>query len=647
MLLLGVLLQAPAAQANSGEWVRDAARATVPATARADSAYLAELLDRAAGANLAARREWRTLLHYRATGDGAVVSDANDPRFFLAPTGQTDPDAELAATLRAFFNAERVGGDPQPAQCAFVARYRWLDSVLQFDDRRLPPQDCDRFEYWLRELNAESATLVFASAYLNNPASLFGHTLLRLDRRDQTERTRLLAYALHYAADDSTSRGLKYVFDGVTGGFKGRFDIQPYHRLVRTYSDLESRDLWEYGLHLDDAQLQRLLEHVWELRGIEFDYYFFKENCAWQLLTLLEVADPSLRLSDEFTLWTLPADTIRLLDRQPGRIVDATARPALGTTIHRRYQALTAGERRLTRRLRDDPAVASTPEFLQLAPERRALLLDIALDERRYRRARQTGDGAEWPADAIAHHLLTARNQLAVAATPVASEPFATRPETGHASRRIGVGLGQRDGTAFGEFSARASYHDLLEPDAGYTPDAQIELLSVAVRAYSGERLALDRLTLLDITSLPPINALTPRPAWRIHTGWEPYPRADCRDCVAFNLGGGLGLAAETRWPWRTLWFGLAGVEFDYGDVFTGDYRMGPAATVGTLLQPMPGWKVLASAHGLDARFGETGTALRWRIGQHLALGRNLALRMDWRAFEGIHEFSLGLQGYF
>ena len=71
--------------------------------------------------------------------------------------------------------------------------------------------------------------------------------------------------------------------------------------------------------------------------------------------------------------------------------------------------------------------------------------------------------------------------------------------------------------------------------------------------------MALNRLTLLDITSLPPINALTPRPAWRIHAGWEPVFRPDCRDCTAFNLSGGLGMAAETRWPWRTVWFAHGG----------------------------------------------------------------------------------------
>jgi len=619
------------------------------ADARADAAYLAELLERAAAARLADRREWRTLLHYRSVAGGAgAISDADDPRFFLAPTGKTDPEAELVATLGAFFAAGLVGGDPQPAQCAFVARYRWLGAELGFDDRRLLPQDCARFRRWVREIDAESVTLVFASAYLNNPASLFGHTLLRLDRRGQTEQTRLLAHAINYAADDSRSNVLRYAVDGIAGGFEGRFEIQPYHRLIRTYSDLESRDIWEYRLNLGEPRLRRLLEHAWELRGIGFDYFFFRENCAWQLLTLLEAADPNLRLSDQFALWALPADTVRLLARQPGLLGEATARPARGTIINRRYRGLTSREQRLARRLWDDPALVAAPEFVELAPERRAALLELALDKRQHHRAGESGKGGEPAPDRIAHRLSVARNRLPARAAPMAVEPYATRPETGHASRRIGLGLGWREGAEFVELNARASYHDLLEPDAGYTPDAQIELLSAALRVYahSGE-LALDRLTLLDITSLPAINGLTPRPAWRIHAGWEPYPRPGCRDCAAFNLGGGLGVAAETGWPWRTVWFALPGLEFDYGADLVGDHRAGFAVTAGALLQPAPGWKVLVGATGLDVRSGETGTALRAAVRQHLALGRDVALGMSWRYLEGAHDLALGVWMYF
>jgi hypothetical protein len=160
--------------------------------------------------------------------------------------------------------------------------------------------------------------LVFTSAYLNNPASLFGHTLLRLDRRGEPASTQLLAYAVSYAADDSGSTGLMYGIKGIAGGFTGYFELQSYDRLVRTYSDIENRDIWEYRLNLTPGQMARLVAHLWELREVRFDYYFFSENCAWQLLTLLEVADPSRVLSDRFALWVAPPDVLRLINAKPG-----------------------------------------------------------------------------------------------------------------------------------------------------------------------------------------------------------------------------------------------------------------------------------------------------------------------------------------
>lgn len=617
--------------------------------ARADSNYLAILLDRANTLGLADQREWQSLLHYRPAAKGkGVVSDADDSRFFLAPTGKTDPQAELAATLRAFFNADLVGSNPQPAQCAFIARYHWLKAMLDFDNQRLPPQSCELFRRWFHALNTESVTLVFASAYLNNPASLFGHTLLRLDQRGQTESTRLLAYTINYAADDAGSHGLMYAINGITGEFRGRFDIQPYYKLVQTYSDMESRDIWEYQLQLRPSQLQRLLEHIWELQGIEFDYYFLHENCAWQLLTLLEAANPNVRLNDAFTLWTLPADTIRLLDQQPGLIREVTARPARGTAIRRRQQTLRANEWWLVRQLRDDPKITATPAFTELAPERQALLLELALDQRQFQQANLLKKGMDALPDEIAHQLLTARHQIAVPATPVAIEPYATRPETGHASRQMGIGSGQRDGKEFVEFTARASAHDLLEPDAGYTPDAQIEVLRIAVRHYPDHGgLQLNRLTLLDITSLTPFDALAPRPAWRVHAGWEPAPQAEDPDRSVFNLNGGLGLATETHWPWRTVWFALPELELNFSRNFVSDYRAGWGITAGALLQPMANWKILASASRLDYRLGETGTAWQAAVGQNLALGRNWALRMEWHYFQQTREFTFGLRTYF
>ncbi|MGH7254226.1 MAG: DUF4105 domain-containing protein, partial [Nitrospirales bacterium] len=202
---------------------------TVEAVEAPDHAYLSDLIRRATEAKLADERMWHLLLHYRPTVLGGVVSEADDPGFFLAPEGKTDPQAELAVTLAHFFNNELVGRSRQPAQCAFIARYHWLKTRLKFDPARLPPIRCERFDAWLAELAPAGVSLIFPSAFMNNPASMFGHTFLRIDQKGQTEQTRILAYTINFAADVDTDSGIAFAVLGVAGGFKGYFSTIPYY----------------------------------------------------------------------------------------------------------------------------------------------------------------------------------------------------------------------------------------------------------------------------------------------------------------------------------------------------------------------------------------------------------------------------------
>ncbi|MER3424816.1 MAG: hypothetical protein C4293_17935, partial [Nitrospiraceae bacterium] len=273
---------------------------TVRAAETTDQAYLAELIRRSSEAKLSQERYWHLLLHYRPNIWGGYTSDADDPGFFLAPNGKTDPQAELEATLAEFFSNELVGRSQQPAQCAFIARYHWLKQVLALDDHRLPPQRCERWESWFAGMNPRSVTLIFPSAYMNNPASMFGHTFLRIDQKGQTEGTRILAYTINFAAELPPDAGIDFAIRGIFGGYKGYFSTLPYYIKVQEYRDIENRDIWEYRLNFTDEQLRRLLMHAWELGNAYFDYFFFKENCAYQLLTLLEVANPDWHLTDRF-----------------------------------------------------------------------------------------------------------------------------------------------------------------------------------------------------------------------------------------------------------------------------------------------------------------------------------------------------------
>ena len=248
-----------------------------------------------------------------ATLGGGWKSEADGLGFFLAgAAGRRDPDAELAASLRAFF----APGPPDDghAQCRFPARWDWLQRTLGIDPARAPHPTCHDYDFWRTGISAQAATLVYATAYINSPASMYGHTFLRLSRATG-EGNLLLDYIVNFAADVDTENGVLYALKGLTGGFPGRFYVMPYYVKVQEYSNIESRDLWEYQLSLSPEQVRRLVMHAWETRTTRFDYYFFTRNCSYQLLTLLEVADPSLHLSDQFHGAVIPADTVRAVLR--------------------------------------------------------------------------------------------------------------------------------------------------------------------------------------------------------------------------------------------------------------------------------------------------------------------------------------------
>ena len=90
--------------------------------------------------------------------------------------------------------------------------------------------------------------------------------------------------------------------------------------------------------------------------------------------------------------------------------------------------------------------------------------------------------------------------------------PFAKQPDLGHKTSRASVGAGWRNNDTFEEVSVRAGYHDLLDPEIGYTPDAQIEIASVSVRHYNrADQTRIERATLANVVSLSPIDSVVSR----------------------------------------------------------------------------------------------------------------------------------------
>ncbi len=610
-----------------------------PALGAGDPTYLSELVARARQLHLAERVEWLKLGHYvpNLLRPG-VHSLVDSPNFFNASDGKTNPRTELEATLAAFFSDVTETNERQNPQCAFIARRAWLDAQLHFDPQRLPPQPCSRYRHWHDALDPAGLTVIFASAYLNNPGSMYGHTLLRVDARDQNERTRLLAYTINFAANTTETNGISFAVNGLFGGYPGTFSILPYYVKVREYSDMENRDIWEYQLALTPEEIDRVLRHAWELGPTYFQYFFFDENCSYQLNALLQVARPQLDLTDRFRWWAIPTDTVRAITSQPGLVRRIVYRPSNATVIRRRIAVLDSAERKTVLELSRGGSGAKV--LSALAPARSAAVLEAAHDYVAYRHAIGEPDVAD-PA-ALERRLLVERSRVdAPAQTPAVPRP-AVAPDEGHDTARLGLAIGRRDGVDFQDLRLRPTYQDIIDPDAGYSRGAQIEYFDLGLRHYDSQATRVERFVPVDIVSLGPRDDFFHPWSWRVAAGWNRVRAAAGGEPLAFTLDGGGGGAwgSEAR---HGMFYALAEGSVHAHRALEDGYALGAGASAGAIIDVTPRWRVHAYLRGTRYFAGQRDTPWSFGIEQRYTLGHDVALRLDLaRRRELGHRYNFG-----
>jgi hypothetical protein len=551
--------------------------------APADAPAVQALIDRARQDGLARERTWLRLLHARGR-PGHQESEADGPAFFLAAQGKIDPEAELIATLRSFFTPEtpamQTARSPRERHplCRFPARYLWLARRLPLASLPLPQPHCPELTDFVTRVQPDSAVLVFSAYYLNNPASAFGHTFLRL-RRSGPGGNDLLDYGVDFSADVDTTNALLYAIKGLTGLFPGTFKRMPYYYKVREYSDYESRDLWEYQLALSPEALTMLVLHAWELGGTYFDYYYITENCSYHLLGLLEAADPNLTLLEHLRTPVLPADTVKALFANPQLVREVRFRPSVRTQFRSRVQGFDGTKRDAVRSLAKLPTAALPPAW---SPRTRGEVVDAALDYVDVRYGRALVENTS-PAAADLRQALLLRRASMAAPTPelTIALPADQRPEQGHGSARVGTSVGSTTaGELFQSFDLRLALHDLIDPQPGYPRFAELEFLATRLRwRMEQHRLDLEDFAIARVTSLTPLDPFDTHLSWKAAFG-AMTRIDDCAACLAGRVALGAGGAVALGRP-LTL-FLTADTEALYAP--TGGWRIpfragaGPAA---------------------------------------------------------------------
>lgn len=597
------------------------------AFAGADSTYLAELTNQARKQRLAERPEWLKLGHYlpkmMAPGYKGLVDSQN---FYLAVDGKANPQSEMEATLASFFSDVQEKGKTQNPQCAFIARYTWLNAQLKFDAARLPPRSCKLYEQWRALINPSGLTLIFSSAYLNSPSSMYGHTLLRVDAQDQDEHTRLLAYAVNFAANTQESNGIVFAVNGLFGGYAGTFSMMPYYIKVREYSDFENRDMWEYQLNFTPEEVNRVLQHIWEFDTHYFDYYFFDENCSYHLLGLLQVARPEFDFTRDFRWGAVPSDTVREITSYPDLVSRVVYRPANATLLRNQFGLMDAIERKLALALSRRELSATDPALHELPLARQAVVLETSLDYLNYRQV--TGHHDVGDPAVLARELQGARSRIDIMAPLVDTHEPKVKPDEGHRSSRITMGAGNQGGRNFQEVQLRATYHDLMDREDGYVHGAEIEFFSMALRHYDSSDARVEQFTPVKILSLAPRDEFFYLPSWKVSGGWKRVVADNGSEPLAGVVDGGLGGAWSGNQN-NALSYIFLDVGTRFNDSLNKGYALGAGTSVGSYIDVNETWRVHPYLKVMSYFSGQQDVTSDMGVQQRVSLTRDVALRVD------------------
>ncbi|MNO85133.1 hypothetical protein D3C76_764960 [compost metagenome] len=579
--------------------------------------HAAPQVDNARLQQLASTPYWISLGHYETGKLGGWRSYVNDPKFFLASDGAEQPASELRATLQALYASPGLGD--QHAQCVYPARTRWLREQLQLDD--LPRVDCKAFNDWYKDVSPHSAVMIFPAAYLNSPSSMFGHTLLRIDQAEvQQDNTALLSYAVNFGAYiEGNDNSILYAWKGLMGGYPGLFALVPYQEKLSEYRSLENRDLWEYRLNLNPEETGRMVEHIWELKQIRFDYFFFDENCSYRLLELLQVARPRLDLTSQFQLTAIPTDTVKAV-KQSGLVEKIDYRPSRERELLSRAEPLSDAEQQWVLAISADTALLQSAEFQALPGERRALIQDAAYRLERYRANGQERDPAR---SQRSFELLRAINKNPPPPLQIAPPGL---PEDGHDSRTWQLGAGSRDDRAFAEYGLRMAYHDLNDNAYGFPLGAQIEILQLKLRQYEGNDWQVQQLDLATIRSLTPRNDLLKPWSWQVAGGLERVLGKHGDENLVPHINGGAG--GTWKLADELLGFALGTVRVEHNNDFA--TFIAPAAGFNTGLL----WRNALGNLTLEAKgdyFSNGEVRRNLSFNQQWELSSNLGLRLSAR----------------
>ncbi len=518
--------------------------------------YAAEVSD------LAYNNGWLKLLHYHQKTFGGYQGLVENEDFYVSPEGRDNPLAELKAEVEEFSKEQSRKCD-FPARFAYLKKHNLISGSLN---------NCTDYQQFIGDVKPNGITVLFTNAYMNNPASLFGHTLIRIDTK--RKGTQMLAHGSNFGADSGTEFGFMFAFKGLMGGYQGVYSISPYWEIINTYNNIENRDIWEYNLNLTEEEQLKFVDHLYEMRKARIRYYFLSKNCSYMVLELIEAVRPEIDLTSAYkNMWVIPLDTLKTIKNEPNLVKSINYRPARLTKIKHSLEKMTPEQHQAF----VNGVKNYDYEMNGLSEYEQAEVLETAYQYFQYRYFDKDMELAEYRKNSFA----VLRKRSKMPKTELQDKFDGENPELSHDSMRVSSGIGVYNKKSYEEIEIRPAYTSLTDSSFGLVKGAEVSVFKSVWRYYNQKHRAV-------LQSFQPLNILSIVPADSIFSPISYSTNVELkREFNPSNQKEGyvadleLGIGKTYGFKPNIRFYGLVEARGQYGGLMAHNYWLGIAPRVG------------------------------------------------------------------
>lgn len=495
---------------------------------------------------------WHKLLHYEKSpfSKSGFGSSIQNSEFFLSPDGKNNPAAELLANVSAFNEALDPTKRDKHAICRFPARFKFIKKFFTLNKDEKFFQECVGYRDWAIDNKINSVSLVFATGYLGNPASYFGHPLLKFNKGSVNGK--LLDITLSFAAKTPADENpAVYVLKGLLGGYNGTFSRLQFFVHHTNYTENELRDLWDYELNLTSEESAIIVDHAWELLEVQISYLFLSDNCSFRLSEIIELGS-GVKLENPYIFYEIPAslfEGITDLKKPNGDPFTKNLMriPSRQSRMAEKYLALSKEDRLRMKQLIYDPSSFAESQYTDLSNEQKSKITEALFDYYAFRIADDKLDETFSPRkqQVVLERLKLPRVQVSAQNSIESAVP--PHEAQGNFTIRAHAWIND-DNYSFQEITFRPALYDVLSLEAARVRDSELKVFETTFR-YSKNQLSLRQLDIFSVgtynavrVDLPGVSGLS----WKIQLGLISQDLI-CDSCLVAGADLGVGYAIEAN----------------------------------------------------------------------------------------------------